>query len=293
MIEFLKVLILSIVEGITEFLPVSSTGHLILVNEFVKLEPAEFSNAFNVIIQLGAIMAVVVLYFKRLNPWDYEKTGNYFPKNYKKLNGQSRFYYRLTHPDQRTIELWKRVIVGVLPAGVLGLLFDDFIDEHLFNPMVVATMLLIWGLIIIFVEKRNKKRNSFLNDNITNVSYKTVLAIGFFQALAMIPGTSRSAATIMGAMILGLSREAAAEFSFFLAIPTMLGATLLKVVKNVHGFTGGQWLLILAGMVLSFIVAYVVIKKFMEYISKHDFIPFGIYRIILSAVVFLYFGIIK
>lgn len=293
MIEFLKVLILSIVEGITEFLPVSSTGHLILVNEFVKLEPAEFSNAFNVIIQLGAIMAVVVLYFKRLNPWDYEKTGIYFPKNYSKLNGQSRFYYRLTHPDQRTIELWKRVIVGVLPAGVLGLLFDDFIDEHLFNPMVVATMLLIWGLIIIFVEKRNKKSNSFLNDNITNVSYKTVLAIGFFQALAMIPGTSRSAATIMGAMILGLSREAAAEFSFFLAIPTMLGATLLKVVKNVHGFTGGQWLLILAGMVLSFIVAYVVIKKFMEYISKHDFIPFGIYRIILSAVVFLYFGIIK
>ena len=264
-----------------------------MVNEFVKLEPAEFSNAFNVIIQLGAIMAVVVLYFKRLNPWDYEKTGIYFPKNYSKLNGQSRFYYRLTHPDQRTIELWKRVIVGVLPAGVLGLLFDDFIDEHLFNPMVVATMLLIWGLIIIFVEKRNKKSNSFLNDNITNVSYKTVLAIGFFQALAMIPGTSRSAATIMGAMILGLSREAAAEFSFFLAIPTMLGATLLKVVKNVHGFTGGQWLLILAGMVLSFIVAYVVIKKFMEYISKHDFIPFGIYRIILSAVVFLYFGIIK
>lgn len=293
MIDFIKVLILSIVEGVTEFLPVSSTGHLILVNEFVKLEPAEFSNAFNVIIQLGAIMAVVVLYFKRLNPWDYEKTGNYFPKNYSKLNGQSRFYYRLTHPDQRTIELWKRVIVGVLPAGVLGLLFDDFIDEHLFNPMVVATMLLIWGLIIIFVEKRNKKRNSFLNDNITNVSYKTVLAIGFFQALAMIPGTSRSAATIMGAMILGLSREAAAEFSFFLAIPTMLGATLLKVVKNVHGFTGTQWLLILAGMVLSFIVAYVVIKKFMEYISKHDFIPFGIYRIILSAVVFLYFGIIK
>lgn len=293
MIEFLKVLILSIVEGITEFLPVSSTGHLILVNEFVKLEPAEFSNAFNVIIQLGAIMAVVVLYFKRLNPWDYEKTGNYFPKNYSKLNGQSRFYYRLTHPDQRTIELWKRVIVGVLPAGVLGLLFDDFIDEHLFNPMVVATMLLIWGLIIIFVEKRNKNKNDFVNDNITNVSYKTVLAIGFFQALAMIPGTSRSAATIMGAMILGLSREAAAEFSFFLAIPTMLGATLLKVVKNVHGFTGGQWLLILAGMVLSFIVAYVVIKKFMEYISKHDFIPFGIYRIILSAIVFLYFGIIK
>lgn len=293
MIEILKVLILSIVEGITEFLPVSSTGHLILVNEFVQLEGQEFSNAFNVIIQLGAILSVVVLYFRRLNPWDYEKTYRYFPKNYKKLNGQSKLYFRLTHPDKRTIELWKRVIVGILPAGFLGLLFDDFIDEHLFNPIVVATMLALWGVIIIFVEKRNKGRKGFVNDNITNVSYKTVLAIGLFQALAMIPGTSRSAATIMGAMILGLSREAAAEFSFFLAIPTMLGATLLKVVKNVSGFTMNQWLLIVIGMILSFIVAYIVIKKFMEYISKHDFIPFGIYRIILAVVVFLYFGIIK
>lgn len=293
MIEFLKVLILSIVEGITEFLPVSSTGHLILVNEFVKLNPAEFSNAFNVIIQLGAIFSVVVIYFQRLNPWDYSKTHKYFPKNYENLNGQSRFYFRLTHPDSRTMELWKRVIVGILPAGVLGFLFDDFIDEHLFNPMVVATMLLLWGLIIIFVEKRNDNKTGFVHDNITNVPYKTVLAIGFFQALAMIPGTSRSAATIMGAMILGLSREAAAEFSFFLAIPTMLGATLLKVVKNVHGFAGSQWLLIVVGMVLSFVVAYIVIKKFMEYISKNDFIPFGIYRIILAVVVFMYFGIIK
>lgn len=293
MIEFLKVLILSIVEGVTEFLPVSSTGHLILVNEFVKLNPPEFSNAFNVIIQLGAIFSVVVLYFQRLNPWDYSKTHKYFPKNYENLNGQSRFYFRLTHPDSRTMELWKRVIVGILPAGVLGFLFDDFIDEHLFNPMVVATMLLLWGLIIIFVEKRNDNKTGFVHDNITNVPYKTVLAIGFFQALAMIPGTSRSAATIMGAMILGLSREAAAEFSFFLAIPTMLGATLLKVVKNVHGFAGSQWLLIVIGMVLSFVVAYIVIKKFMEYISKNDFIPFGIYRIILAVVVFMYFGIIK
>ena len=293
MIEFLKVLILSIVEGVTEFLPVSSTGHLILVNEFVKLNPAEFSNAFNVIIQLGAIFSVVVIYFQRLNPWDYSKTHKYFPKNYENLNGQSRFYFRLTHPDPRTMELWKRVIVGILPAGVLGFFFDDFIDEHLFNPMVVATMLFLWGLIIIFVEKRNENKTGFVHDNITNVPYKTVLAIGFFQALARIPGTSRSAATILGAMILGLSREAAAEFSFFLAIPTMLGATLLKVVKNVHGFAGSQWLLIVIGMVLSFVVAYIVIKKFMEYISKNDFIPFGVYRIILAVVVFMYFGIIK
>lgn len=288
-IDFIKVLILSVVEGVTEFLPVSSTGHLILVNQFVKLEPEGFSNAFNIIIQLGAILSVVVIYFKRLNPWDREKTERYFPKNYDKLNGQSRFYFRLTHPDKKTIELWKRVIVGILPAMILGLLFDDFIDEHLFNPMVVATMLLVWGLIIIFVEKRNKKDKGFRHDNIAMVSYKTVLAIGFFQTLAMIPGTSRSAATIMGAMILGLSRSAAAEFSFFLAIPTMLGATFLKVVKNFGGFTAYQWLLIFLGMVLSFLVAYFVIKKFMAYIRNNDFIPFGIYRIILAIIVFVYF----
>lgn len=288
-IDFIKVLILSVVEGVTEFLPVSSTGHLILVNQFVKLEPEGFSNAFNIIIQLGAILSVVVIYFKRLNPWDREKTERYFPKNYDKLNGQSRFYFRLTHPDKKTIELWKRVIVGILPAMILGLLFDDFIDEHLFNPMVVATMLLVWGLIIIFVEKRNKKDKGFRHDNIAMVSYKTVLAIGFFQTLAMIPGTSRSAATIMGAMILGLSRSAAAEFSFFLAIPTMLGATFLKVIKNFGGFTAYQWLLILLGMVLSFLVAYFVIKKFMAYIRNNDFIPFGIYRIILAIIVFVYF----
>ena len=158
--------------------------------------------------------------------------------------------------------------------------------------MVVATMLALWGVIIILVEKRNKTRRGFAHDNIANVPYKTVILVGLFQALAMIPGTSRSAATIMGAMILGLTREAATEFSFFLAIPTMLGATLLKVVKNVHGFTGNQWLLILVGMLLSFAVAYIVIKKLMEYISKHDFIPFGIYRLILSAIVFVYFGLI-
>lgn len=288
-IDFFKILILSLVEGVTEFLPVSSTGHLILVNQFVKMEPETFSNAFNVIIQLGAILSVVVIYFKRLNPWDREKTYKYFPKNYAKLNGQSRAYYRLTHPDRKTIELWKRVIVGVLPAMVLGLLFDDFIDEHLFKPMVVAAMLLVWGLVIIFVEKKNKKENRVKHDNIAMVSYKTILAIGFFQTLAMIPGTSRSAATIMGAMILGLSRSAAAEFSFFLAIPTMLGATLLKVVKNFSGFTAYQWVLILLGMVLSFLVAYFVIKKFMAYIRNNDFIPFGIYRIILSVLVFVYF----
>lgn len=287
-IDLLKVLILSIVEGVTEFLPVSSTGHLILVNQFVKLEPEGFSNAFNVIIQLGAILSVVVLYFERLNPWSKSKIR--FPKNYDDLNGQSKAYFILSHPDKKTINLWLKVIVGVLPAMVLGLLFDDLIDAYLFNPMTVAAMLLVWGLIIIFVEKRNK---TIKYESLADVPYATILAIGFFQCLAMIPGTSRSAATIMGAMILGLSRPAAAEFSFFLAIPTMLGATLLKLVKNLGGFTGYQWLLILIGMVLSFIVAFVVIKKFLSYVKKHDFIPFGIYRIILAVIVFVYFLLIS
>lgn len=288
-IDLLKVLILSIVEGVTEFLPVSSTGHLILVNQFVKLEPDNFSNAFNIIIQLGAILSVVVIYFRRLNPWDKEKTKKYFPKNYSKLNKQSKMYYRLSHPDKNTMQLWKRVIVGIIPALVLGLLFDDFIDQYLFSPYVVAVSLLLWGLVIIFVEKRNKSKDGFILDNLAILPYSKALLIGFCQCLAMIPGTSRSAATIMGAMILGLSRSAAAEFSFFLAIPTMLGATALKVVKNVHGFDSNQWLLIIVGMILSFIIAYVVIKKFLAYVRKNDFIPFGIYRIILGLIVLIYF----
>lgn len=287
-IDFIKVLILSIVEGVTEFLPVSSTGHLILVNQFVKLEPESFSNAFNVIIQLGAILSVVVIYFERLNPWTKSKIR--LPRNYDDLNDRSKAYFILTHPDKDTINLWFKVIVGVLPAMVLGLLFDDLIDEYLFNPMTVAAMLFIWGLIIIFVEKRNK---NIKYEKISDVPFMTIFMIGFFQCLAMIPGTSRSAATIMGAMILGLSRPAAAEFSFFLAIPTMLGATLLKLVKNFGGFSSYEWTLILIGMVLSFIVAFIVIKKFLSYVKKHDFIPFGIYRIILAVIVFAYFLIVN
>lgn len=287
-IDFIKVLILSLVEGVTEFLPVSSTGHLILVNQFVKLEPEGFSNAFNVIIQLGAILSVLVLYFEKLNPWTKAKIR--LPKNYEDLNRQSKAYFILSHPDKKTINLWFKVIVGVLPAMVLGLLFDDLIDQYLFNPMTVAAMLLLWGLIIIFIEKRNK---NIKYESLEDVPYTTILLIGFFQCLAMVPGTSRSAATIIGAMILGLSRSAAAEFSFFLAIPTMLGATLLKLVKNLGGFSGNQWCLILIGMVLSFIVAFVVIKKFLAYVKKHDFIPFGVYRIILAVVVFAYFALVK
>ena len=292
-LDLIKVFILSLVEGVTEFLPVSSTGHLILVNEFVKLEPEKFANAFNVIIQLGAILSVVVLYFRKLNPWDFEKTQKYFPKNYENLNGQSKIYYRLTHPHKDTMDLWKRVIIGVIPAGVLGLLLDDIIDAYLFNPMVVALMLFLWGIGIILLEKKNKNENKKRIDNLSLISYKTAFFVGCFQVLAMIPGTSRSAATIIGAMILGLSRSASAEFSFFLAIPTMLGATLLKVIKNVSGFSGYEWILIIIGMILSFIVAYIVIKKFISYIQKNDFIIFGKYRIGLAIIVFLYFLIIK
>lgn len=287
-LNLIKVLILSLVEGITEFLPVSSTGHLILVNQFVKLEPEGFSNAFNVIIQLGAILSVVVIYFEKLNPW--AKSKQELPKKYKDLNAQSKVYYLATHPDKTTINLWLKVIVGVLPAMVLGLLFDDLIDAYLFNPITVAAMLLLWGIIIIFVEKKNK---TIKYDSLKDVPYTTIIMIGLFQCLAMVPGTSRSAATIIGAMILGLSRPAAAEFSFFLAIPTMLGATLLKLIKNLGDFTGTEWTLILLGMILSFIVAFIVIKQFLAYVKKHDFIPFGIYRIILAVVVFVYFLLIN
>lgn len=287
-LNLIKVLILSLVEGITEFLPVSSTGHLILVNQFVKLEPEGFSNAFNVIIQLGAILSVVVIYFEKLNPW--AKSKQELPKKYKDLNAQSKAYYLATHPDKTTINLWLKVIVGVLPAMVLGLLFDDLIDAYLFNPITVAAMLLLWGIIIFFIEKKNK---TIKYDSLKDVPYTTIIMIGLFQCLAMVPGTSRFAATIIGAMILGLSRPAAAEFSFFLAIPTMLGATLLKLIKNLGDFTGTEWTLILLGMILSFIVAFIVIKQFLAYVKKHDFIPFGIYRIGLAVIVFVYFLLIN
>ncbi len=266
-----NVLILGIVEGITEFLPISSTGHLILFHRWFQLEPESFQNAFDVCIQLGAILAVVVLYFRKLNPFggidDEGKTMT--PKKRRKI-----------------LELWGKVLVALLPAVVLGLLFDDLIDEYLFSTKVVAITLVVWGIVIILMEKQHRQVRF---DNLNQVPYKTALGIGFFQCLAMIPGTSRSAATIIGAMFLGLSRIDAAEFSFFLAIPTMLGATFLKIVKNLHGFNASQWLMILFGGLISFITAYLVIRVFMNFIKKHDFIPFGIYRIIVGILVFLLF----
>ncbi|MDO4594086.1 MAG: undecaprenyl-diphosphate phosphatase [Tissierellia bacterium] len=292
--EILKVIILSIVEGVTEFLPVSSTGHLILANEFVSLSPKEFSNNFSVIIQLGAILSVVVVYFNRLNPLGISKVEkSKIPSNYNSLNWQSKLFFLIKHYDKETINLWLKVIIGVIPAGVLGFLFDDFIDEHLFSPIVVAIMLLVWGIIIILIEKNNRNKTSFKYQSMAEVGFKTAFLIGIFQCFAMIPGTSRSAATIMGAMILGTNRKIAADFSFFLAIPTMLGATLLKLVKDASNLSMYQNFLILLGSILSFVVAYIVIKKFLNYVKNHDFIPFGIYRIILSIIVLLYFVIIK
>lgn len=287
--DFLKVIVLSIVEGVTEFLPVSSTGHLILVNELIRLKPESFANAFNIIIQLGAILSVVVVFFHRLNPFSAKKVKT--PARYNEWNKQTRAYWLLKNGDKRTLSLWGKVIVGVIPAAVLGLLFDDFIDEHLMNHWVVMTTLLVYGIIIVWLESTKRGRPRFATTD--EIDLKTAFLIGMFQCLALVPGTSRSAATIIGAMLLGTSRYAAAEFSFFLAIPTMIGATLLKVIKNIGGFTAYQWLLILLGFVLSFIVAYVVIRKFLSYVQNRDFKVFGYYRIALALVLFVAFLFIK
>lgn len=286
--DIIKAIILGIVEGVTEFLPVSSTGHLILVNEFVQLEPAAFANAFNVMIQLGAILAVVVLYFHRLNPFTFSRKHNpRLPRTFEEMNGQSKVFYAIKYRNPETMRLWKLVIIGVLPAAILGFLFDDLIDQYLFRPQVVAFTLFFWGVAILVIETLYKDKTARL-DTVRQFDWRTALAIGLFQCLAMVPGTSRSAATIMGAMLIGSSRTAAAEFSFFLAIPTMLGATLLKIVKSGLGFTAMQWLVVLVGSFVSFVVAMVVIRAFMGFIKKHDFRPFGVYRILVAALVLFF-----
>lgn len=294
MIDFIKVIILSIVEGITEFLPISSTGHMILVNKFVNLKPVEFSNSFFVIIQLGAILAVVSIYFDKLNPFSLKKLDKGdFPeklKSMKKKRFINKTYYFMKH--NKTMDLWFKIIFAAIPSAVLGLLFDDKIDSVLFKPMPVAFALLIYGVIIILMENKNKNRKDFRVNNVFNITYKDAFIIGMFQVLALVPGTSRSAATIIGAMIVGLNRTSSADFSFFLAIPTMFGATLLKILKSPSlGF--GQWFLIFVGFIFSFIVAYLVIKKFLDYIKGHDFKVFGYYRIALSLCIILYYLILR
>ena len=270
MIEILKAVLLGIVQGITEWLPVSSTGHMILVDEFVKLNfSPTFISTFLVVIQFGSILAVLLIFFKKLNPFDSSKS-----KVEKK----------------ETLSLWAKVIVAVIPSGIIGVLFEEDIDRLFFNSTTVALALIIYGVIMIVIENRNKKPAV---SDFSRVSFKLALGIGLFQCLALIPGTSRSGSTIIGATLLGASRYVAAEFSFFLAIPTMLGASLLKLLKAGFVFSGFEWLVLGVGSVVAFVVSVIVIKFFMDYIKKHDFKAFGYYRIVLGIIVLLYFGFIK
>lgn len=267
-IEILKAIILGIIEGITEWLPISSTGHMILVDEFIKLNLSEaFKEMFFVVIQLGAILAVLVLYFNKLNPISPKKTKA------EKIE---------------TWTLWSKVIVACLPAAVIGLLFDDKIDKLFYNYITVAVTLILYGVLFIVVENFNKGKECKVN-SLTALSYKTALLIGVFQVLSLIPGTSRSGATILGAILLGTSRYVAAEFTFFLAIPVMFGASLLKILKFGFDFTMHEAVVLLVGMVVAFVVSVLAIKFLMGYIKKHDFKAFGIYRIILGILVLMYF----
>ena len=272
-IEMLKAVLFGIVEGITEWLPVSSTGHMILLDEFIKLRvSAEFYEMFQVVIQLGAILAVILLFFHKLNPFSPKKSVT---------------------EKKDTWQLWFKVVVAVLPSAVLGLLFDDWMDAHLYNYVVVAITLVLYGVAFLFVEKLNEKRNTDITD-VHQIDYKTALLIGAFQCLSLIPGTSRSGATILGAILLGVGRSAGAEFSFFLAIPTMLGASALKLLKFMLSgvrVTGTEVGVLLIGCIVSFLVSFVVIRGLMEYVRKHSFRVFGFYRIVLGILVLIYFFI--
>ena len=271
LIELLKAVLFGIVEGVTEWLPVSSTGHIILLDEFIKLRVSpEFMEMFEVVIQLGAILAVIVLFFQKLNPFAPKKTEK---------------------QKQDTWQLWFKVVVAVLPSAVIGLLLDDWMDAHLYNYVVVAIALIVYGVAFLFVEKRNQGK-SLKVKNVYEIDYRTAILIGCFQCLSLIPGTSRSGSTILGAILLGVSRSAGAEFSFFLAIPTMLGASALKVLKfMLEGVkaTGDEMLILLVGTVVSFVVSLLVIKGLMEYVRKRSFAAFGYYRIVLGFLVIGYF----
>ena len=272
-ILLLKTVLLGIVEGITEWLPISSTGHLILADEFINLNMTkQFMEMFNVVIQLGAIMAVVVLYFHKLNPFSPKKNHR------EKMD---------------TVVLWTKVILAVFPAAIIGILFDDWLDAHFYNPPVVAAMLIIYGVLFIIIENRNKRSRRRPMNDLNRLSYVMALGIGVFQVLALIPGTSRSGATILGGILLGCSRTVAAEFSFFLGIPVMFGASLLKIVKFGLVFTSTELIVLIVGMVVSFLVSIVAIKFLLGYIKKNDFKAFGVYRIILGLLVIVYFAFIK
>ena len=274
MIELLKAVLFGIVEGITEWLPVSSTGHLILLNEFVTLNVSEeFQSMFDVVIQLGAILAVIVLFFYKLNPFAMTKS---------------------TAEKKRTWSLWFKVVAAIIPSGVVGVLFDDWMDAHLHNGIVVSIALIVYGIAFILVERRNQGKFSRVVDDVHMIDYKTAIAIGIFQCLSLVPGTSRSGSTILGAILIGVGRSAGAEFSFFMAIPTMLGASAIKFLKFILSgvsVTTTEIGVLVVGCVVSFIVSMLVIKGLMEYVRKHSFSAFGVYRIVLGIVVLAYFAI--
>lgn len=267
-IELLKAVLLGVVEGITEWLPISSTGHMILVEKFTQLNASEaFKEMFFVVIQLGAILAVVLLYFHKLNPFSPNKSQQ---------------------EKKDTLSIWYKVIIGVIPAGVLGFLFDDWLNDHLYNYPTVAIMLITYGILFIIVENRNKSRKSSVK-TFNDLTYKTAFLIGMFQVLSLIPGTSRSGATILGAILLGTSRYIAAEYSFFLSIPVMFGASALKLVKFGFNFTGMEIAILLTGMIVAFVVSIIAIRFLIAYIKNNDFKAFGWYRIILGILVIGYF----
>ena len=273
--ELLKAVLFGIVEGVTEWLPISSTGHLILLNEFITLNVSdEFRSMFDVVIQLGAILAVIVLFFHKLNPFSPQKS-----------EGEKK----------QTWQLWFKVVAAIIPSGIVGVLFDDWMEAHFHNATVVAIALIVYGVAFLLVERRNARRvGGKTVEDVYAIDYKTALLIGCFQCLSLIPGTSRSGSTILGAILIGVGRSAGAEFSFFMAIPTMLGASAIKGLKFLLSgvsATGTEIGVLIVGCVVSFLVSLLVIRGLMEYVRKHSFSAFGVYRIILGVVVLVYFAL--
>jgi undecaprenyl-diphosphatase len=268
LIQIIKTIIIGIIEGITEWLPISSTGHMIIANEFIKLNVSkEFWEMFEVVIQFGAILAVIVLFFKEIFPWGFGKT---------KME------------TKKTFNLWGKIIVGSIPVAIVGFLFNDYIDSKFYNSWTVAIALIIYGILFIIIEKKHKGKKTKVND-IDSLSYKDALIIGLVEVLALIPGTSRSGSTILGGLLIGLSRSVAATFTFYLAIPAMAGASLLKLVKFGFNFTNSELIILITGVVTAFMVSILAIKFLLKYIKKNDFTIFGYYRIILGIIVILYF----
>ena len=276
-IELLKAVLFGIVEGVTEWLPISSTGHLILLDEFITLNVSDaFKSMFDVVIQLGAILAVIVLFFHKLNPFSPSKTSD---------------------EKKQTWDLWFKVIVAIIPSGIVGVLFDDWMDAHLHNAVVVSIALIVYGIAFILVENRRQGKYLGKNavDTVYDITYRTALIIGLFQCLSLIPGTSRSGSTILGAILIGVGRSAGAEFSFFMAIPTMLGASAIKGLKFLLSgvsATGTEIGVLIVGCIVSFVVSLLVIKGLMQYVRSHSFSAFGVYRIVLGIVVLAYFAVV-